>query len=94
MQVESLKGINKIIKKYFKMAKEKISDKNKTIALILSIIGFFGVAGIHRFYVGKIGTGILWLFTFGFFGIGTLIDLIIIAQGNFKDKSSSFVRNN
>jgi len=76
------------------MAKEMISDKNKTTALILSIIGFFGVAGIHRFYVGKIGTGILWLLTAGFFGIGTLVDLIIIANGNFKDKNEAFLRKN
>jgi TM2 domain-containing membrane protein YozV len=73
---------------------EKISAKSKTTALILSIIGFFGVAGIHRFYAGKIGTGVLWLLTLGFFEIGTLVDLIIIAQGNFKDKNGAFLRKN
>ena len=72
----------------------KISEKSKTMALVLSIIGFFGVAGIHRFYVGKIGTGILWLLTLGWFEIGTLVDLIIIARGNFKDKNGAFLRNN
>lgn len=39
---------------------------------------FFGYLGVHRFYEHKIFTGIVWLFTCGFFGIGWLIDLIII----------------
>lgn len=43
---------------------------------------FLGCFGIHRFYVGKIATGILWLFTLGFLGIGIIIDLICIAVPN------------
>lgn len=38
---------------------------------------FFGVLGVHRFYAGKVGTGLLWLFTGGLFGIGAIVDLII-----------------
>ena len=41
---------------------------------------------MHRFYVGKIGTGILWLCTFGFLHIGTIIDIICIMTGTFRDK--------
>ncbi len=50
--------------------------KNKWVALILCF--FFGVFGIHRFYEGKIGTGIIWLLTVGLFGIGVFIDFIRI----------------
>ena len=49
---------------------------NKWLAFAFCLL--FGYMGIHRFYEGKIGTGILWLCTFGMFGIGWIIDLIII----------------
>src|SRR5436190_15324921 len=59
-------------------------SKSGFITLLLCL--FLGGLGIHRFYVGKIGTGILMLLTFGGFGIWTLIDLILIASGHFTDK--------
>ena len=61
--------------------------KSKTTAMILSI--FLGSLGVDRFYVGKIGTGILKLITFGGFGIWWLVDLIMIATGSFKDKQGN-----
>ena len=61
--------------------------KSKTTALRLSIV--LGSLGVDRFYVGKIGTGILKLITFGGFGIWWLVDLIMIASGSFKDKQGN-----
>ncbi len=45
----------------------------------------FGIFGAHRFYVGKAASGILWLLTFGLFGIGMMADLILILFGAFRD---------
>lgn len=64
--------------------------KDWTITLLLCL--FCGGIGIHRFYVGKIGTGILYMLTFGFFGIGSLIDLIKIIAGKFTDKNGNYIR--
>ena len=67
-----------------------ISRKSKTTALLLCI--FLGGTGAHRFYVGKGGTGILYLFTAGFFGIGWIIDIIRIATGSFRDEFDLLLR--
>ncbi len=64
----------------------EMSNKRLT-ALLLCI--FLGGLGVHRFYVGKIGTGILYLLTVGLFGIGALVDLIKIAVGTFEDKNGN-----
>lgn len=59
--------------------------KKKITALILCIVGFFGFGGLHRMYVGKVGSGVLHLLTYGICGIGTIIDLISILSGGFRD---------
>jgi len=58
--------------------------KSWIVAVLLCF--FLGVLGVHRFYVGKIGTGILQLITLGGFGIWVLIDFIMILIGKFTDK--------
>jgi len=50
--------------------------KEKRDLMILTIIGFFGIAGIQRLVVGEVGMGILYLLTVGLCGIGTIVDLI------------------
>ncbi len=59
--------------------------KSRMVALILCIIGFFGIAGLHRMYVGKVGSGVVHLFTYGLCLFGTIIDLISILSGGFRD---------
>ena len=59
------------------------SEKSRAVALALCIP--LGVFGAHRFYVGKIGTGLLMLCTLGGLGLWYLYDLITIASGEFRD---------
>ena len=61
------------------------SDKKKSLAAILAF--FLGVFGAHRFYVGKIPTAILQLFTMGGFFVWAIADFLIIIFGEFKDDS-------
>lgn len=59
------------------------SDKSRGVALALAVV--LGVFGAHRFYAGKIGTGLLQLGTLGGFGIWYLYDVILVASGHFTD---------
>ena len=75
---------------------ETISKKSRLVALLLS--GFVGTLGIHRMYVGKVGTGIAQLIlsiTFiGLFvsSIWNLVDFIMIIAGTFTDKQGNKIQ--
>jgi len=66
------------------------SLKNYIASLLFCF--FLGTLGIHRFYVGKIGTGILMILTVGGLYIWQLIDLILIIAGQFLDKQGRFIK--
>lgn len=67
----------------------RISSKNHTVALLTAI--FLGGLGIHRFYVGKTGTGIIWLLTAGVLGIGWFCDIVFLLSGCFDDWEGNLV---
>lgn len=62
--------------------------RDPVLLLVLTLIGLFGVAGIHRFFVGHIGMGILYFFTLGLCSIGTIVDMI-----NYKNFAFEYNRN-
>lgn len=71
-------------------AQVPVSEKSKAVAALLCF--FVGLLGIHRFYVGKIGSGLLWMFTGGLLGIGAIVDFFVILFGSFTDKAGHFLK--
>lgn len=67
------------------------SKRSRGVALGLGFFG--GVFGLHRFYVGKIGTGIAMLCTFGGLGVWWLYDIVLLAAGEFRDADDMPLRN-
>ncbi|MCT4614983.1 MAG: NINE protein [Marinifilaceae bacterium] len=75
------------------MTPDQQQNQNKWITTLL-LCWFLGVFGVHRFYTGHTLIGVLQLITFGGCGIWTIIDLIVIALGNFKDAEGRPIKNN
>ena len=71
-------------------AQATVSEKGFVPAILLCY--FLGFLGAHRFYAGKIGTGILMILTFGGFGIWVIVDMVLIATGSFKDKQGLLIK--
>jgi len=63
---------------------------NKVVLAIVCLL--LGVLGVHRFAVGKIGTGFLYLLTAGIFGIGVIVDFVTILMGKFTDANGNFIK--
>lgn len=74
---------------------EEVSPKSRLATTLLCILpaSIVLIAGIHRFYLGKIGTGILMLLTLGGLGIWTLVDFIMAVAGVMKDKEGKIIKN-
>jgi TM2 domain-containing membrane protein YozV len=53
----------------------------------------FGFLGIHRFYIGRLRSGLIYLFTLGLFGIGWVVDFILLAVGSLYDQYKFPLRN-
>lgn len=62
-----------------------VSDKNRSTAIALCLLGLIGLSGLHRIYVRNTLWGVLYFFTYGFFLIGTVVDLIRLFQNKFTD---------
>lgn len=71
-------------------AQRPTSPKSKAVVLPLCI--FLGMLGVHRYYVGKVGTGVIWTLTVGVFGIGWIVDIFTVALGGFYDADGRVVR--
>ncbi|MFC2067416.1 TM2 domain-containing protein [Chloroflexota bacterium] len=70
---------------------EGVSSKSR---LAVTLFAFFlGELGIHRFYLGKIGTAILMILTVGGLGIRALVDFIMAVAGVMKDKEGKLIKN-
>lgn len=67
----------------------KALDDDRKILPVLLLAFLLGPFGVHRFFVGKIGTGLLMLFTLGGMGLWVLVDLVLIITGNFSDKEGN-----
>tara|TARA_Y100000592_G_scaffold94189_1_gene158582 strand:- start:467 stop:787 length:321 start_codon:yes stop_codon:yes gene_type:complete len=94
---DEIKKLNDLLKdrvitqEEFDLQKDKLLNSSTTTSttdwLTLFLLTFFvGVLGVHRFYVGKIGTGFLMLLTLGGLGVWFLVDLILVVTGQFTNK--------
>ena len=69
----------------------RVSNRDWLIAFLLCLFG--GIIGLHRFYCGKIISGVVYILTFGGgFGIGCLVDLILILCKQFRDIDGLYLK--
>jgi TM2 domain-containing membrane protein YozV len=68
------------------------SERSIGTAYCFWLCAFVGICGLHRFYAGKWITGLLWLLTVGLFGVGQLIDIILIPRMIERANDDTVVR--
>ena len=68
---------------------EPVSDRDWIITLVLALLG--GYIGLHNFYCNRFLKGVFYIFTRGFFGIGVLVDLILIVMKKYKDGNRAVI---
>jgi len=68
-----------------------VSPRSKGMAAFLCF--FFGTFGFHKFYVGNIGAGIIYLLTFGLLGLGPFVDFFVILAGGCRDVKGRLLVN-
>jgi len=76
---------SKLDKYFIKSKKTLMKERNWTVLVFLTI--FFGMWGFDRFYMGRVGTGIIKLFTFGGFGFFALYDWFLVFTNTMKDNN-------
>ena len=84
-------GVRQPMPNYY-TSSEAAEQRNRWIVCLL-LCWFLGVFGVHRFYTGHTGTGVVQLLTLGGCGIWALIDFIVIVTGNFKDAEGNYIKN-
>lgn len=87
-KVKAIKQVAKAQKEAKKSTTAVAGGKSQVVALVLSIL--LGGLGVHRFYLGYTGIGVIQLLTLGGFGIWALIDIIRIAMGTLKPKGGDY----
>lgn len=91
-QVDVLKKTQAVSKNTAANRKVNISPKRKKTAMNLALLGFLGLGGFHRFYSGKVLSGMLYFCTAGLLGVGTIIDLIKINNDKFTDSDGNIIK--
>ena len=66
-----------------------ISHRSRTVTLLRAF--FLGYLGLHRLYVGKVGTALIWFLTGGVAGVGWVVDCVLVLLGSFRDKEGGLV---
>ena len=98
VETQSIHAENVVVNNYYYQESQRpfdagvgTSPKSRGIALLLCV--FFGYFGVHRFYAGRYLMGVLYLVTLGLFGIGWLVDILLVLLGRMRDRNGLPISN-